>query len=193
MSQCVTVWLASQWQGTLYARPDTDLPVWLASHLPGTCQSHHYTLHTTTHCTLPQCVKVSTVCCSVLQCVAVCCSVLQCVAVCCSVLQCDAVCCSVMQCVAVCCSSYPLHTLPTTHSNPLHTTTMCESLYLLSPAPRCDFTYTRRNGLHLRDHSGRFWKDNRQVCCEALTVLIGARIFFDLCLVRKSQLNSLFM
>jgi len=32
----------------------------------------------------------TTVCCSVLQCVAVCCSVLQCVAVCCSVLQCVA-------------------------------------------------------------------------------------------------------
>ena len=36
-------------------------------------------------------VCVSSVCCSVLQCVAVCCSVLQCVAVCCSVLQCVAV------------------------------------------------------------------------------------------------------
>ena len=53
---------------------------------------------------------ITTVCCSVLQCVAVCCSVLQCVAVCCSVLQCGAVCCSVLQrvqCVAacaVCCS-----------------------------------------------------------------------------------------
>ena len=67
---------------------------------------------------------VSTVCCSVLQCVAVCCSVLQCVAVRCSVLpcparlpnsychphslkrqysalQCVAVCCSVLQCAAV--------------------------------------------------------------------------------------------
>ena len=31
-----------------------------------------------------------------------CCSVLQCVAACCSVLQCAAVCCSVLQCVAVC-------------------------------------------------------------------------------------------
>jgi len=54
----------------------------------------------------------SSVCCSVLQCVAVCCSVLQCVAVCCSVCdqlscvlyQSVAVCCSVLQCVAVCCS-----------------------------------------------------------------------------------------
>jgi len=33
-------------------------------------------------------VAVSTVCCSVLQCVAMCCSVLQCVAVCCSMFQC---------------------------------------------------------------------------------------------------------
>jgi len=74
----------------------------------------------------------SSVCCSVLQCVAVCCSVLQCVAVCCIVLQCVsawesshtrewvmahksmrsydttfqciAMCCSVLQYVAVCCS-----------------------------------------------------------------------------------------
>jgi len=67
----------------------------------------------------------TTVCCSVLQCVAVCCSVLQCVAagekialqhvavcccvlpraaVSCSMLQCVVVCCSVLQCVAVCCS-----------------------------------------------------------------------------------------
>ena len=40
----------------------------------------------------------TTVCCSVLQCVAVCCSVLPCFAVCCSGLQCVAVCCSVLQC-----------------------------------------------------------------------------------------------
>ena len=39
----------------------------------------------------------STLCCSVLQCVAVCCSVLQCVAVCCSVLQSVSVCSSVLQ------------------------------------------------------------------------------------------------
>jgi len=38
------------------------------------------------------CCIVTTVRCSVLQCVAVCCSVLQCVAVCCSVLQFIAVC-----------------------------------------------------------------------------------------------------
>ena len=47
---------------------------------------------------------ITSVCCSVLQCVAVCCCVLQCVAVCCCVLQCVAVCCSVLQCVAVCCT-----------------------------------------------------------------------------------------
>jgi len=50
----------------------------------------------------------TSVCCSVLQCVAVAqtrpAPVSQCVAVCCSVLQCVAVCCSVLQCVAVCCS-----------------------------------------------------------------------------------------
>jgi len=39
----------------------------------------------------------STLCCSVLQCVAVCCSVLQCVAVCCGVLQSVSVCSSVLQ------------------------------------------------------------------------------------------------
>ena len=48
--------------------------------------------------------SLTSVCCSVLQCVVVCCSVLQCVAVCCSVLQCVAVCCSMLQYVAVCCS-----------------------------------------------------------------------------------------
>jgi len=46
---------------------------------------------------------LSTVCCSVLQCVAVCCSVLQCVVVCCSVLQCLAVCCSVVAMLLQCC------------------------------------------------------------------------------------------
>jgi len=69
--------------------------------------------------------KFSSVCCSVLRCVAGCCSVLQCVAVplsgirqkdlrrdshlrvavCCDVLQCVAVYCSVLQCVAVRCSA----------------------------------------------------------------------------------------
>jgi len=56
----------------------------------------------------------TTVCCSVLQCVAVCCSVLQCVAVCFSVVQCVAVCGSVgsvamhgsvLQYIAVYCSA----------------------------------------------------------------------------------------
>jgi len=47
----------------------------------------------------------STVCCSVLQCVAVWCSVVQCGAVWCRVLQCVAVRCSVLQCVAWRCSA----------------------------------------------------------------------------------------
>jgi len=46
----------------------------------------------------------SSMCGSVLQCVAVCCRMLQCAVVCCSVLQCVAVCCSVLPYVAVCCS-----------------------------------------------------------------------------------------
>jgi len=54
-------------------------------------------------CGVLQCVAVCCRCCSVLQC-AVCCSVLQCAAVCCSVLQCSSVCCSVLKCIAVCCS-----------------------------------------------------------------------------------------
>ena len=69
--------------------------------------------HTTLCCSVLQCVAV---CCSVLQCVAVCsvailthttlcCSVLQSVAVCCSVLQCGSMRCSVLQRVAVCCSA----------------------------------------------------------------------------------------
>jgi len=66
----------------------------------------------------PLCRTISSVFCSVLQCVAVSCSVLQSVAGCCGVLQCIAsirpqfapyrlyvaACCSVLQCVAVCCS-----------------------------------------------------------------------------------------
>jgi len=40
---------------------------------------------------------VTSVYCSVLQCVAVCCSMLQCVALCCSVVQCGAVWCSAVQ------------------------------------------------------------------------------------------------
>ena len=102
-------------------------------HLPHTA-SHCSTLqHTATHCNALQCTeihsitlpsfycRVSTVCCSVFQCIAVRCiafdavillsmrphqatsAVVQCVAVCCSVLQCVAVCCSVLQCVAEWC------------------------------------------------------------------------------------------
>jgi len=62
---------------------------------------------TATHCSILHGADVrynaadTSVCCSVLQCVAVCCSVLQMHY---SVMQCDAVCCSVLQCVAVRCS-----------------------------------------------------------------------------------------
>ena len=91
------------------------------------CNTKQHNAHNVTHTYAPSCENThvctqllnqshrdsgvhSTVCCSVLQCVAVCCSVLQCVAVCCSVLQCAAECgivwqfVGVRQCEAIHCS-----------------------------------------------------------------------------------------
>jgi len=90
---------------------------WVKCHANELCVSQVVLRMSAVCCSVLQCVAV---CCSVLQCVAVCCSVLQCVAVCCSVLQssrlenvcsvlqCVAVCCNVLQCVAVCCSQVVL-------------------------------------------------------------------------------------
>jgi len=65
-----------------------------------------YFMSNTTHSCVCEMLP-SSVCCSVLQCVAACCGVLQCVAGCCRVLQCVAGCCGVLPCVAVCCRVLP--------------------------------------------------------------------------------------
>ena len=75
----------------------------------------------------------TTVCCSVLQCVAVCCiavccSVLQCVAVCCSVLHC-----SVLQCVALCSGfdfNMPETSMQYVYSSVLQCVAVCCSVFL---------------------------------------------------------------